>query len=105
MQMTEAPGEPNAHTCLELIEEPSHHIWTRWQLHPTTGCKHQLRVHMAALRMPILGDRIYPTLQPSLEGCVPDYREPLRLLAKALSFRCPVTGVDRQFESRFSLAV
>jgi tRNA pseudouridine32 synthase / 23S rRNA pseudouridine746 synthase len=31
-------------------------------LRPLTGKRHQLRVHMAALGLPILGDRIYPTL-------------------------------------------
>lgn len=32
---------------------------TRVELEPVTGRTHQLRVHMAAIGHPILGDRLY----------------------------------------------
>ena len=102
MQMKEVPGEPNAHTRIELIEQSGD--VARLRLRPTTGRKHQLRVHLAALGMPIIGDRIYPALQPIPDGA-PDYSQPLCLLAKTLAFRCPVTGVDLRFDSRLGLTV
>ena len=72
----------------------------RYQLQPVTGKRHQLRVHMAALGLPILGDGLYPTLTP--EGQV-DYAHPLQLLARRIEFVDPVSGKVRQFESRRSL--
>ena len=67
---------------------------------PVTGRKHQLRVHMAALGAPILGDPFYPVLAvPAAD----DYAHPLKLLAKSLAFVDPLTGEPRRFESRQSL--
>lgn len=96
MQMTCAPGEPNAVTHIALVERRG--AWARYRLCPHTGRKHQLRVQMAALGVPIAGDRLYPVLQPIED--VPDHREPLRLLARRLAFTDPVTGAARCFESR-----
>ena len=70
-------------------------------MNPITGKRHQLRVHMAALGLPLLGDGIYPQLTP--EGSA-DYAHPLQLLAKRIAFTDPVSGVPRQFESARSLA-
>ena len=101
MQMREAAGEaatgrpPNARTEIELIEVRGGH--GRYRLRPFTGKRHQLRVHMAALGLPILGDRIYPSLLPQ-GGDEPG--NPLRLLAESIAFRDPVTGQDRSFASR-----
>lgn len=102
MQMVEVEGEPNAHTDIELLEVAGN--LARYALRPVTGRKHQLRVHMASLGRPIVGDRIYPVLRPDLApGALPDYSNPLRLLAKRLSFACPFGGwLD--FESTMSLA-
>ena len=72
----------------------------RYRLRPLTGKRHQLRVHMAALGLPILGDRIYPSLLPQ-GGDKAD--NPLRLLAQSISFRDPVTGENRSFSSRQQL--
>jgi tRNA pseudouridine32 synthase/23S rRNA pseudouridine746 synthase len=55
-------GTPNAHTEIEWLETRGAHA--RYRLRPLTGKRHQLRVHMAALGLPILGDRIYPRLLP-----------------------------------------
>ncbi len=98
MQMHEAPGEPNAHTQIGLMARNGQ--WAHYRLQPLTGKRHQLRVHMAALGLPIWGDGIYPTLTPEpAPGSTPDYSAPLQLLARSLSFKDPVTGQARAFES------
>jgi tRNA pseudouridine32 synthase/23S rRNA pseudouridine746 synthase len=107
MQMQTVPGLPNALTRIDLIERlGTASGLAHYRLRPLTGRKHQLRVHLAALGLPIVGDRIYPRLwpRPAL-GQVPDYSEPLQLLARSLSFTDPVTGQPRYFESRRVLAL
>jgi tRNA pseudouridine32 synthase/23S rRNA pseudouridine746 synthase len=104
MQMREAPGDaanprpPNACTEIEWMETRGAHA--RYRLRPLTGKRHQLRVHMAALGLPILGDRIYPSLLPQGGD---DLGNPLRLLAQSIAFRDPVTGNERSFASRLQL--
>lgn len=99
MQMQEVPGEPNAQTRIELIGRLGE--LAHYRLTPLTGRKHQLRVHLAALGLPIVGDRIYPTLWPEpAPDAVPDYTQPLQLLARELAFTDPVTGQPRCFVSR-----
>jgi tRNA pseudouridine32 synthase/23S rRNA pseudouridine746 synthase len=102
MQMREAPDDaskkPNAQTEIELLE--THGTHGRYRLRPLTGKRHQLRVHMAALGLPIVGDRIYPDLLPQGGDKVDN---PLRLLAESIAFRDPVTGENRSFASRQQL--
>ena len=93
------PGASNsnkatAQTTIELLEVQGD--LARYRLLPLTGQRHQLRVHMAALGMPIVGDRIYPV---HLADGSDDPDNPLGLLAQSLSFRDPVTGLQRQFNS------
>lgn len=102
MQMREAQAaagaQPNAQTEIELMETLG--SWARYRLRPATGKRHQLRVHMAALGLPILGDRIYPNLM----GPGADERaNPLRLLAESIAFRDPTSGEERHFVSRRQL--
>ena len=100
MQMeTVADAEPNAETEIRLIESAGE--YARYELRPRTGQKHQLRAQLSALGIPIRGDRIYPVLQP--EEAVPDFREPLQLLAREIAFTDPRTGLARRFSSRFDL--
>jgi tRNA pseudouridine32 synthase/23S rRNA pseudouridine746 synthase len=73
---------------------------TRYRLRPVTGRKHQLRVHLAALGIPIINDRLYPNVLPRV---VDDFSLPLKLLAKAISFQDPLTGQNRHFESNRKL--
>jgi tRNA pseudouridine32 synthase/23S rRNA pseudouridine746 synthase len=102
MTMREEPGEPNSETRIDVMERQGH--LARYRLQPRTGRRHQLRVQMAALGMPIVNDQMYPTLQPeAAQGEAPDYSRPLKLLAKSLVFTDPVTGGERRFESRFEL--
>src|SRR5450830_465561 len=67
-----------------------------YQLSPVMGKRHQLRVHMNALGLPIHDDHFYPVVNDPPEG---DYSQPLRLLARALAFDDPVTGLPRLFRS------
>jgi tRNA pseudouridine32 synthase / 23S rRNA pseudouridine746 synthase len=102
MAMQEVPGEPNAETHIDLIE--SGQGLGRFQLRPVTGQKHQLRAHMAALGMPLVGDQIYPELLPDLPPDVaPDFTRPLQLLAQQLAFKDPITGQQRAFHCGRSL--
>ena len=98
MQQTEVDGAPNSLTHITPREVLGD--WARYELKPVTGHRHQLRVHMAALGLPLLGDGIYPDLTP--EGQV-DFDRPLQLLAKSIEFMDPLSGQWRQFESRRTL--
>ncbi|MCG7207767.1 RluA family pseudouridine synthase [Streptomyces arenae] len=91
----EVDGEPNAETLVELVERRGD--LGRYRLTPRTGQTHQLRVHMSALGVPILGDPLYPVVT----GPVPagDFRRPLQLLARRLEFTDPVTGVEHRLRS------
>ncbi|MGX9188719.1 pseudouridine synthase [Stenotrophomonas sp. Ker107b] len=95
-RMAEAAGEPNARTRIEVIGGTGP-VW-RYRLHPVTGRKHQLRVHMAGLGAPILGDDLYPELHADAPADAP-----LQLLAKELAFDDPLTGERRTFTSGLSL--
>jgi tRNA pseudouridine32 synthase/23S rRNA pseudouridine746 synthase len=105
MKMCESPGEPNAETIIHLLEVKGDAA--RYGLQPTTGQRHQLRVQMAALGMPLMNDRIYPHHYPEFSGNDADiareYNQPLKLLAKSLSFVDPITGQLRQFTSAKNL--
>jgi len=98
MQQTEVQGTPNALTHIAPIEVLGG--FARYALKPVTGQRHQLRVHMAALGLPIVGDGIYPILTP--EGSA-DYSHPLQLLAKTIAFVDPLSAVPRQFASQRQL--
>ena len=97
-RMRETAGEPNSETRIEVIER-AQACW-RYALHPVTGRKHQLRVHMAALGAPILHDPLYPELA---EPAADDHRHPLQLLAQTLAFVDPLSGEPRSFRSRLTL--
>jgi len=105
----EVPGPPNAETRVELLEHASGRA--RYRLIPLTGRTHQLRLHMRALGVPILGDRFYgtagdgpPTRPPEPEDtALDDWTRPLQLLAATLEFPDPTTGEPRRFTSRRTL--
>ena len=71
------------------------------RLTPSTGQTHQLRVHMNALGVPILGDPLYPVVTDPVPAG--DFRRPLQLLARTLEFTDPVTGVEYRFRSARTL--
>ena len=93
-RMQEVSGEPNSHTHMQVLEVAGD--WARYRLSPITGKRHQLRVHMAALGLPLRNDPFYPVVNDPPEG---DYSRPLQLLARSLAFVDPLTGEARAFES------
>ena len=97
-RMQEVPGAPNTLTHIEL--QAVHGAWARYRLSPVTGKRHQLRVHMAALGLPLRNDAFYPELNDPPEG---DFSRPLQLLARSLAFTDPLTGQARHFESERQL--
>ena len=90
----EVEGTPNSETRVDVIETSG--AQARYALSPVTGKKHQLRVHMNALGLPIVNDRMYP---PVANTPTDDYALPLQLLAKSIAFTDPVTGQQRFYES------
>lgn len=94
----EIEGEINAETRIEIIERNGDY-W-HYRLYPTTGKKHQLRVHMAALGAAICNDAFYPQVCDALFD---DYTRPLKLLARELRFIDPIMGDTHNFTSRLTL--
>ncbi|MFD4972895.1 RluA family pseudouridine synthase [Streptomyces sp. NPDC058424] len=92
----EVAGEPNAVTRVELDEHRADGLG-RYRLAPATGQTHQLRLHMNALGVPILGDPLYPVVTAPVPAG--DFRRPLQLLARTLEFTDPVTGAEHRFTS------
>ena len=96
----EVAGEPNSETHIERAEPLGAHAL--YHLRPVTGQRHQLRLHMMALGVPILGDGFYPEVLRG-PGEPDDAENPLQLLARALAFDDPVTGEQRRFSSSLTL--
>ena len=98
-RMKEVEGEPNSETRVALIERAG--AESLYEARPLTGRKHQVRLHLAALGIPVKGDRLYPEVLPP--SAPEDFDAPLKLLARSVSFRDPLTGRERHFESERSL--
>ena len=104
------PLEINSETWIDCVEllKPEENCFVskgshskalaRYALKPITGQRHQLRVHMNALGLPILNDQFYPKVILGAEE-VDTFDAPLKLLAKSIQFTDPVTGQDRFFTS------
>ncbi len=94
----EVPGEPNSETLVELIARRGD--VAHYRLHPHTGRKHQLRLHLSSLGAPILNDAFYPVALPCKGD---DFSAPLQLLARSISFIDPLNWEARRFDSGFRL--
>ena len=98
MQMEAVDGDTNSETLIDVVEHANG--LARYSLKPITGKKHQLRVHMSALGIPILNDLIYPVHRAADQD---NFGKPLQLLAQRIAFKDPITGLDRRFESTLEL--
>ena len=74
-----------------------------YQLTPVTGKRHQLRIHMCALGIPIEGDQFYPEVLRGPEE-IEDFSQALQLLAEKIAFTDPITGEEREFKSLLGLS-
>ena len=79
-----ASGKPSL-TRYRVLAHDATTDATRVELEPVTGRTHQLRVHMAAIRHPILGDALY-------NEEANDSTERLMLHACSLNFTHPLSG-------------
>ena len=101
-RMQEVPGPANSETRIQLLRHEGERAL--YQLEPLSGKRHQLRVHMMALSLPLQGDLFYPQV---LRGPhePEDFSQPLQLLAQRIAFTDPVTGQDTVFESQLRLTL
>ena len=99
MQQAEVEGAPNALTTIRPLLHND--TLALYELKPVNGQRHQLRVHMNALGLPILNDGIYPVLTP--EGSA-NFAKPLQLLAQSIAFTDPLSGEPRHFASTLQLS-
>ncbi len=98
LQAWEERGPVNAITRVELTAGQG--CLATYTLYPQTGKTHQLRVHMNALGLPMVGDDLYPRIQTRAYD---DFSRPLQLVARRLEFTDPFTGVERIFTSSVPL--
>lgn len=90
-------GKPST-THYRTLERDARAATTRLELRPITGRSHQLRVHLATLGHPILGDCLYglvPTITPGIEPYIR-----LMLHASQLELSHPVTGTTIRLSSK-----
>ena len=84
LQRVDAVAGRTASTGWQLLDQ--HESAARLMLQPHTGRTHQLRVHLAAIGHPILGDALYAS--PEVQARAPR----LLLHAEALTLAHPATG-------------
>ena len=99
-RMQEVPGTANSETRMALLRVDGHRAL--YQLEPLSGKRHQLRVHMLALGLPIEGDQFYPQVLRGPDE-PEDFSQALQLLAQRIAFIDPITGQDVAFESQQQL--
>ena len=95
---------PNSETEISILSKSNG--YAHYHLKPVTGRKHQLRIQMCSLGIPLLNDRIYPVHLPeavTYEMQMEEFRHPLQLVAKSITFKDPISEKIHHFESRHSL--
>lgn len=98
----EVPGPANSETRIALLHTDGERAL--YALEPISGKRHQLRVHMNALGIPIEGDQFYPTVLRGPDEAE-DFSKPLQLLAQSVRFTDPITGQTRAWTSRLCLTL
>lgn len=93
------PCSPAEQTELEKIHGPQQPL-ARYRLAPVTGKTHQLRLHMWAAGVPILGDPVYPRIYKEDEE---DFAVPMHLIAREISFTDPLNGRQRSFRTELGV--
>ena len=91
-------GSREAQTCYRVKQRFPH--FTLLEVHPLTGRTHQIRVHLASLGHPVVGDTLYGA--PSklrIDGFEEKTLERNFLHAAAISFRQPGSGDLLKFEA------
>ena len=79
-----------SHTAYKVLKQTKNLALLEVDL--LTGRKHQIRVHLAGIGHPVVGDRKYGKENPA--------HKRLALHAKSISFRHPFTGEQLTFESK-----
>lgn len=103
MQGRVTEGTPNAITDIQMIggvKEDGN--MSLYRIRPLTGKTHQIRVTMAHLGIPIVGDPLYPRIMSIAEE--QERTVPLQLLAESLVFADPFDGDMVRVRSQRSLA-
>ncbi len=96
----EVPGPTNSETRVALLNTDGQRAL--YALEPISGKRHQLRVHMNALGIPIEGDQFYPTVLRGPDA-PEDFGQPLQLLAHSVRFTDPITCQAREWTSGLNL--
>lgn len=86
---TELEGR-RAHSQLRELSYDDQRQTSLLEIRIATGRKHQVRRHLAAIGLPVIGDRLYGD---------PVQEQALMLQAAELRFVCPLTGAPRQFRA------
>lgn len=89
---TRANQGREARTQFEVLQRYKN--WTYLKLHPETGRTHQIRVHLASIHHPVLGDKLYGGKNPNT-GILKMARQALH--ARHLELKHPISGTPLSF--------
>jgi 23S rRNA pseudouridine1911/1915/1917 synthase len=102
-RMAVLPGGREAVTEYHVLERFAHRVgpaagdYCLVQVEPQTGRTHQIRVHLASIGHPVVGDKVYGRRKAQL----PVQRQFLH--AQRLGFKHPVTGQRLELEAQLPL--
>ncbi|RTR34367.1 RluA family pseudouridine synthase [Shewanella atlantica] len=86
---SEVDGKP-ARSHAKLLKYDNEKKRSLVQVKIESGRKHQIRIHMASIGFPVVGDRQH--------GIADDSEVNLQLTSCYLKFPCPITGEEKKFE-------
>ncbi len=95
-RIARGPGGKAALTRMRTVEAFANHALVHCR--PKSGRRHQIRVHLASLSLPVVGDKLYGTKQHRpLPGGLRPKRQALHALG--LAFRHPIDGTQVNCEA------